>query len=659
MFSSEVRRLTDKYIPTKFITTHAQCPWYNPSIKRLSNKKKRLYRAAKLSQTNAKWAAYKEASDSYVTALKNAKENFMSNVLPSMLKSNVKQFWRTINPTSNDSISLLDMYGDYISESECAGVLNETFVNNFSHKSNSSLPHLPYCNYVQMPPVNMDAPGIAALISNLKFHSSPGYDSVDAKFLKNTSATSSIILAKIFQQSLDQSTLPLQWKIGKVVPIYKSGNKCSPTNYRPISLTSTCCKLLEHVLFTNLVNFLQSNSFFTPAQHGFRKTYSCETQLITFTEKLHTILDSSSQADCIYLDFSKAFDKVCHQLLLHKLSNLNLDRNVLQWIESFLTRRTQFVHANGFNSSFSEVRSGVPQGSVLGPLLFLIYINDLPSKLCSNIHLFADDCVIFRKINNSDDIRILQSDLTAVSNWCQTWLMELNINKCKVMHVSRNPKHQSTYYLNNIALELVTSYKYLGVHITTNLSWSTHIEHIINNANSMLGYLRRNFSRAPSSLKLSLYKSLIRPKLEYAASVWDPSQENLIASLELVQNNSARFILSNYNRTASISSMKSSLSLPSLSSRRKLFRLTMLHKIYYHSFLRNELLPQPLYISHRIDHRHKVGINYYHTKSATQSFLPRSSREWNHLPAEIAGITDNQLFRAALANIVYAEISDV
>lgn len=270
------------------------------------------------------------------------------------------------------------------------------------------------------------------------------------------------------------------------------------------------------------------------------------------------------------------------------------------------------------------------------------------------MHLFADDCVIFREVTNNNDSSILQSDLNTVANWCRIWLMELNISKCKVMHVSRSACSHPTYYLNDIPLQSTTSYKYLGIHITSNLSWAPHIEQTITNANRTLGYLRRNFSRAPSSLKLALYKTLVRPKLEYASSVWDPSHFNLITSLELVQNNSTRFIFSNYNRTASISAMKTNLSLPTLSSRRKVSRLATFHKLYHHHILRGELIPQPQYFSNRIDHRHKVGIITYHTTTAAQSFLPRSSREWNHLPPDIVAITDNHLFRETLANIVYS-----
>lgn len=648
MFADEVEQLTNKYIPCRTITTNARAPWYNAYIKRLSNRKKRFYRAARCLPTNhPRWAAYKSASSIYISALKSAKDNFLTQVLPSMLQTNAKKFWRVINPLSDNHISLIDSSGNEISEALCASVLNDSFIQNFSVDSHNDLPSATLHNYSPMSSVIIETLGVVRLIESLKNDSSPGYDGINTKFLKNTSAYSSIIVTKIFQQSLDTSTIPSQWKIGKVVPLHKSGNKHSSNNYRPISLTSICCKMLEHIIFTNIVNFLESNSFFTSAQHGFRKTYSCETQLISFTHHLHQILDKSSHADCIFLDFSKAFDKVCHRLLLYKLHQLNLDGNLLMWIECFLTNRSQFVTANCHNSPFREVHSGVPQGSVLGPLLFLIYINDLSSVVSSKIHLFADDCVIFREITTDNDINILQSDLNAISNWCDKWLMDLNIKKCKIMRVSRSCTTSPIYYLNNIPLDSVNSYKYLGVHITTNLNWTTHIEYIIINANRMLGYLRRNFFNAPHGLKLLLYKTLIRSKLEYATTVWDPTYNNLVTSLELVQNNSVRFILSNYNRTASISTMKTSLALPSLASRRKVSRLTLFHKIYHHPILHAQLLLRPQHISHRIDHHHKVGIPSCNTKTFN-SFLLCTLKEWTKLPGHIVAISDENLFRVSI-----------
>lgn len=247
-----------------------------------------------------------------------------------------------------------------------------------------------------------------------------------------------------------------------MVPLHKSGDTHNPHNYRPISLTSIPCKIFEHVIFSHLVNFLESNRFFHKSQHGFRKSFSCETQLLTLCNDLHAFLDAGFIVDCIFLDFAKAFDRVNHHLLLLKLSQLNIDPLVFNWIREFLSNRTQYVTTNDTDSPEVPVSSGVPQGSVLAPLLFLIYINDLPNQISSTICLFADDCVIYRAIESSNDTLTLQLDLNNTSTWCKLWLMELNTSKCKTMRISRNQSACPTYLLNNTPLDQVLCYALVG-----------------------------------------------------------------------------------------------------------------------------------------------------------------------------------------------------
>lgn len=222
-----------------------------------------------------------------------------------------------------------------------------------------------------------------------------------------------------------------------------------------------------------------------------------------------------------------------------------------------------------------------------------------------------------------------------------------------MMRISRRTNLAETlptlYTIQGQQLEIATTYKYLGVHISNNLSWETHVKYIVSNANRTLGYLRRNFFMAPSNLKLVLYQTLIRPKLEYACSVWDPAHDYLINTLESVQNRSARFILSNYARKASISSMKRTLNLPPLSLRRKLSRLNLFHKIYHFNLeLKNELLSNSAYISSRIDHPFKVNIPHCRTNLRFHSFIPKTSDDWNRLPSAIATVTDARAFRSAI-----------
>lgn len=220
------------------------------------------------------------------------------------------------------------------------------------------------------------------------------------------------------------------------------------------------------------------------------------------------------------------------------------------------------------------------------------------------------------------------------------------------MRVSRRDTTLPSYHLNNTNLEPVSCYKYLGVLITSDLSCKMHVTHVTNNANRTLGFIRRNFNFSSLPVKLLLYKSLVRSKMEYAASVWDPSQETLIHQLESIQSRAARFILSNYHRTSSVTSMKTTLSLPLLSQRREISRLCLFHKIYYHnSVLKNKLITPSSYVSARVDHRHKVGIPTCHTNHFYNSFIPRTSASWNHLPRSVVEMSNTSMFKAAITNL--------
>lgn len=652
LFKDKVHYLIKKYIPLRIIPCKHRAPWFNISLKRLLNRKKRLFRKARQRNHPDAWSKYRHSNEIFKKAVKKAKNVFFKDTLPLLLVENTKKFWSVIGGPKNSSVSLVDETGVVVPRSKSCIVLNDVFKRAFTQpSSNASSLSIEAVNFPQMERVVVDWVGILPLIKNLKVSSSSGVDGINSKFLKNTEVYSSIILAQIFTQSMNSSILPDDWKVGKVVPLFKSGDSHNPSNYRPISITSISCKLFEHVIYSHLVTFLEDNAFFSSCQHGFRKSFSCETQLISFTHDLFCALDNEFFVDCIFLDFSKAFDLVSHQLLCMKLRKLNIDSHILAWIENFLSNRTQFVTANEFDSTYCSVTSGVPQGSVLGPLLFLIYINDLPSTITSSIRLFADDCVLYRTISSDSDLSTLQSDLNKVCNWCVTWQMRLNINKCKTMRISRrfNPTEIFMYKIEGRHLEATKSYKYLGVHITHNLSWETHVNYIVNNANRTLGYLRRNFSSAPSDLKSVLYKTLIRPKLEYACAVWDPGHDYLTNALESAQNRSARFILANYSRTSSVTSMKLTLNLPSLSLRRKIARLNLFHKIYhFNPILKNELLSNPSYISQRTDHPYKVSVPQCRTNQFFHSFIPKTSNEWNHLPTSIATIIDARAFRSAV-----------
>ena len=272
-----------------------------------------------------------------------------------------------------------------------------------------------------------------------------------------------------------------------------------------------------------------------PLQHGFRKGRSCETQLIEFTDDITKNMENGKQTDVLIMDFSKAFDKVSHSLLLHKLDHYGIRGKTNRWIQSFLTRRSQSVVVEGQKSQSVDVESGVPQGSVLGPSLFLFYINDIPTGIDSTVRLFADDTVVYLTISSDKDCSVLQADLAKLQEWETRWKMAFHPDKCNVLSITRKKKPiDHAYILHNHILEHVTSAKYLGVTFNTEMDFGQHINTISNKASSTLGFLRRNLNIGSVKVKTEAYQTYVRPTVEYASTVWDPHDKNDIRRLEMV-----------------------------------------------------------------------------------------------------------------------------
>ena len=326
-----------------------------------------------------------------------------------------------------------------------------------------------------MDSINVNVNGVIKLLKNLKPFAASGPDGTHTMLLKQTAVEIAPALRLLFQASLDQGKVPSQWKKAQIVPLFKKGSRSDAANNRPISLTSVLCKLCEHIIHCAVIQHLTDNNILSDAQHGFRKHRSCETQLICMMDDIAKGLDNRSQIDVILLDYEKAFDKVSHRHLLKKVEHYGIKRRTLEWISNFLHSRTQAVLVDGQESSESHMSSGVPQGSVLGPLLFLTYINDLPDCISSSTtRLFADDSVLYRQISSPEDATSLQKDLDALQDWESTWLMRFNASKRQVLQVTNklNP-FPATYTIHGQVLESVNSAKYMGVLLDTKLSFLT------------------------------------------------------------------------------------------------------------------------------------------------------------------------------------------
>ena len=290
------------------------------------------------------------------------------------------------------------------------------------------------------------------------------------------------------------------------------------------------------------------------------------------------ILDKKGQVDTFILDFQKAFDTPPHELLKSKLFSYGIGGKTLEWINAFLCFRQQRVVVNGVKSDWAPVVSGVPQGTVLGPLLFSLYINDIPVGIDSQIRLLADDCVCYREIKTVEDTLKLQKDIDLLGSWARKRGMRFQPVKCNMMQLTnkRINKIEASYTLEGTVLENVDSIKYLGVTITNDLKWNTHINNICTKANRTLGFLRRNLFSCPQDVKEAAYKGLVRPVLEYGSSVWDPHTKCLQEELEKVQNRAARFVTRNYTfEEGSMTGILEQLKWESLKKRRTDNRLIL------------------------------------------------------------------------------------
>ena len=359
-----------------------------------------------------------------------------------------------------------------------------------------------------------------------------------------------------------------------VAAIFKNkGDKLDPSNYRPISLTCVLCKLFEHIIFTNILSHFKKYKVINENQHGFQKGRSCETQLINTINEILKEIDEHKTVHCMILDFSKAFDTVPFKRLIQQLDFYGVNGKILKWIENWLTRRTQTVTIEDCQSEEEEVLSGVPQGTVLGPLLFLTYINSICDGITCNIKLFADDCLLYKTINDENDTKLLQNEVNKIVKWCDVWQMSFDVDKCKMLKISKRIDNIDVHYkLKGEEIENVKQHTYLGVELTSTLSWKEHINKIQSKANKTLNMLRRNFYKSPSNIKKEAYVTLVRPILEYASSCWDPYEEGLINKLEAVQNKAARFIKNDYKWESSVTEMKKEIGLQLLQQRRFISR---------------------------------------------------------------------------------------
>ena len=381
----------------------------------------------------------------------------------------------------------------------------------------------------------------------LKANSAAGADGVPAALLKNCRKELKRPLHLLWRSSLDCGSIPADLLLVLVSPIHKGGSRGAAKNYRPVALTSHIVKVFERVVRRSLVSHLERQGFLPDGQHGFRAMRSTLTQLLSYWDKMLDKLEVGGGVDAIYLDFAKAFDKVPHQRLVAKMMAHGITGKVVEWVEAWLTGREQRVVLNGKTSSWSSVDSGVPQGSVLGPTLFIIFINDIDSVIDtvnSIISKFADDTKVGRTVENEDDRAALQRDIDRLLVWSDRWQMQFNASKCKVLQVGAKNKHYS-YTMGGFApagrvLDRSVEEKDIGVMVHESLKPGVQCAKAAKKANQVLGQMARGLHFRDKYTWIGFYRQYCRPHLETCIQAWSPWTKTDIDLLESVQQRAVK-----------------------------------------------------------------------------------------------------------------------
>ena len=483
-------------------------------------------------------------------------------------------------------------------------------------------------------------------IDELGINSAPGPDKIPAKVIKECKHQLALALVILWRRSLDSGLIPEDLLSQTIIPIFKKDNKSLASNYRPISLTSHLIKIFERILRSKLIDHLETNNLITPQQHGFRRYRSTLTQLLHHFDLILQILESNNNADTLYLDLSKAFDKVNHQTLLHKLEQMKITGKILTWIRSFLTNRTQQVVVNGHKSIPVKVESGVPQGTVLGPALFIIYMNNVTEYIRNvTIQLFADDSKITTAITNSADRNKLLDALKSLLVWTMHNSMEFNDQKFQLLQIGRDDTLKLPYECNDIKIKNSETVRDLGVLVSEDFSFKPHIAEISDRAKNFAAWLLRTFSTRTEEVMLLLLKTYLIPRLEYCSAAWNPHLINEIEQLESVQRSFTSRIdnmehLNYYERLAK-------LKLYSLQRRRERFLIIHTWKTF------KELAPNDLQLKFHIHSRLGIQADRLPLKAKSEKvktlrhnfFSHSGPRLFNLIPGQIKSAQTLQSFK--------------
>lgn len=633
---------------TKLNNWNLNKPWISQKTKDLIRQKMALWNRYRITGQDGTYNEYRKINNLLTNHRVSSRISYENN----LLQAGPKKFYSYIRQQITSKVSipsaLRNKLGQIVTQaSDISEVFADQFESVYQKESMNQLPLLDMCLRVEesIPEIIFTGDKILQAIKEMKSDSASGPDEIPVAILQKCDLANT--LAIIMQTSYDTGTLPTLWKTATVTPIFKKGSKLEPANYRPISLTSVVCKAMEKVIVHHIRKFLASHKIIGEQQHGFCPHRSTVSNLLSCLSSWTASFNAREPIDVIYLDYEKAFDKVPTTRLLQKLEFIGIRGKLLSWIEAFLRQRTLRVRVGETLSDQREIHSGVPQGSVLGPVLYIIYTFDLPRCLQCPVSIFADDTKIFA--NPLVDYTHLQADLDRVANWSKDWLINLNSTKCTVLHIgNKNPK--LTYTLNGTQLQPVKQQTDLGVIITEDLKWENHITTITKKANSFIYLIRKAFGTLTPEMMLKIYKTYVRPLLEYAFQAWSPYFVKDIDQIEKVQRGFTK--VPRKLKRLSYEDRLEMLKLGTLKERRERGDLIETFKIlnghydlpeFEQIFTRNKN-------SNLRGHSLKLQSCFSHNNPHKHFLTNRVVKAWNKLPEEVVTASNVNQFKNRLDN---------
>ena len=658
--------LRDQYVPKK---TSGIPTWRKKGnmpikveIRNMIKEKKRLHRRWIRSKNEAR---REDLRKQYVNVRNKLKKNMTNAKIAyekkvcEQSKENPKVFWSHLRNSLKTKTSVSPLLDDTVPNSslkfedeEKANILQAQFSSVFTREPSGDLPDFEKRTEKSFYLI-ITKEMVEKEILNLDPSKTSGPDEIHPLMVKPLKEHLLEPFLIIMNKSLNDGILPEDWKNAHVSPIYKKGSKHIASNYRPISLTSIVCKMMETIVRNSTMNHLLEENLLSTKQYGFISRRSTTTQLLHYLDKCTESISKGKVIDAVYFDFSKAFDTVPHRRLLKKLNCYGIKGKVLKWIESFLADRSQVVKVNGCQSNITSVLSGIPQGSVLGPLLFVIYINDLPDCVSlSDIYLFADDTKLVKMIDSLEDSKMLQNDIDSLVQWSNKWLLKFHPNKCHVLTLGKfeNIKHAHQYKIDDKILEHVECEKDLGVFIDSDLSFENHISEKVKVANNLVGLIRRSFFHLSTSLFKQLFTSFVRPHLEYAQAVWHPHLRKNINQIENVQRRATKLVKGISN--LSYEDRLKKIGLPTLEQRRS--QIDMIEVYKHLNFYDKSTIPERFKPRLRPSRQHNFQLQRNFPNDGVRgpqstSFYFRTIKPWNELPRNIVNCKSIKHFKKYLS----------